>query len=497
MVKKVRKQEITEQEIEAAKKELFSRIIDAEGMDEYEAQCIALMYIDLAQGDTNSKISVKMMKQFLTEVVKPNSPKGRFEKVMNYYDFKNGNYSDKKMVRLYKTIESFWNQFKTMENAYMYSYGFREIVNKLQTKLLVKGEMSPLEKVKWLRVWIVLIRDQHLFWGDVDKDGKLKSKAERLRLENTRIQPETLIYLWDFYFKYMPDNNIILEMLEWFIESKPEDVQKKIRAYGEFDENETNAQKISTIRKMKIEIFPKQWVAVPAYFFTTKGIEMLNPERLEQVIDTYNNGGVEKLETLKMKCYNIETDKIEDINCSIIKDNFTVSCQEEMEMYVLVYKWLLENPKFKFGVEMKTLSEYNLTNLFDKYEDLLQKWILDASYAKDTEDINFELLKKVVSKEKYKELLLKYYEEEISLEEVNSQIGIKDDCQGMMLASKTMCLSEKNAREFQDTIKRVVRFGTKNCKRSDSIYLEIFRDMLENRPEDLPKGMAKMYKDRV
>ena len=492
MVKKVRKQEI-----EAAKKELFSGIIEAKEMDKYEAQCIALMYNDLASGDTNSKISVGMMKQFLIEVVKPNSPKETFEKVMKYYDFDNQNYSDKKMIRLQKIVESFWNQFKTMENAYMYSYGFKEIVNKLQTKLFVNEDMSTIEKVKWLKIWIILIRDQNLFWADMDANGRLISVRERLDLENTKIQPETLIYLWDFYFKYMPDNNIILEMLQWYISSKPEDLQRRVREYGELDENNVPMLNVSIIRKLKKELFPKEWLAVPAYFFTTKGMEMLNPEKLKQVVDAYNKGGVEKLQTTEMKFYDIETNKRKSKKCYRIKGNFIVSCQEELEMYVLAYRWLLKNPEFKFGAEMKTLSEYNLKNLLDSYEDLLEKWILDAGYAKDTEDINFELLKKVVLPEEYKELLLKYYEEKISLEEVNQQIGIKDDRLGIMLGSKTILITEEMAREFQDAIKRVVKFGTKYCKKSDSIYLEIFRDMIENRPEYLPKGMANIYKNRV
>ena len=489
-----------EKTIENALKVVFSRIIDAEGIEEYEAKRLSLIYIDLAGEDPNSKISVKMMKQFLEEVVRPNSDKKVFEKVMSYYDFRSEKYSKKKMIKLHHIVESFWNQFKTMENAYMYSYGFREMVNKLAPKLWVNGEMSPIEKVKWLRVWIVLVRDQHFFWLDTNKKGDFISKVASAQLNNVRIQPEIMINLEEFYFSYMDKGNVILDMLQQFIATRPEEVQEKIREYGEFDFNGTNSQTISCIRKIKLEMFPKQWIALPAYFFTVKGIKMLTPEKLQNAIEAYQNGGVEKLETLDIAFYDIKTYSKKYKKCYKVKGNFYVSCQEELEMYVTAYKWLLENPEFKFGEENKTLAEYNLADLLVEkltYEELIKKWSLDANYVRDSEDINFELLKKVVSPEEYGELLLKYHNQEVSLDEINQQIGLKDDYQGMLLASKTVLLPEKNFREFQDTIKRVVRFGIQNCKKSDSIYLEIFRDMLKKRPQDLPKGMANLYRNRV
>lgn len=139
---------------------VMGRIIDYEDMDEYEAKQMGLIYNNLAPDDTKNPISAKMVKDFLENVVKVQTPEA-YEKIIDYYDFKKER-PDKYVKKLSIFVENIWNTYRTVEYCYMYSKGFHEFVDQYAEKVDADG-LSNIEKIKWLRLWLFIIKDQGFF----------------------------------------------------------------------------------------------------------------------------------------------------------------------------------------------------------------------------------------------------------------------------------------------------------------------------------------------
>lgn len=497
-------EEIRAEEMDAEREALIKRIVEKEGFDEEKDLMWAVMYRDLVPGDVNGPISIKLMKEFFENVMVKDRPNMR-DKVLNYYQLEEGDLPKKKLFKLADSIETFLSGFRTIENIYEVSLAFREAAEQMAPKLKVDETMSLIEKIKWLRVWAVVVRDQMLFWGDMDKNRRFIGKENTIKFNSFYIYPETMTLLYKLYFYAMPDETVILDMLQRLLKLYPEEVQKKILKYGEFDENVPDSMKVERIRNdVKKELFPIPWVTESAYFCTTAGIGLLEPERIKKAVEAYMNGGIESLPAFessyidvyntckrkKMKCYRYDSSYTRDTDF-----RGSVTCNQELEMYVETYKWLLEHPDFRFGEEGKTIAEYGMEKLLERkatFEETAEAWALESGYAKDEKDVNVELLSLAMD-EDGRNILLEYYEGEISSDTTAKKLGLKSESQARLLCSKTAKFSVNAEREMKDSLKRIKQFGTSMCSKSDNIYLQIFKYMLENRKSDLPKGIVNLY----
>ena len=160
-------------------------------------------------------------------------------------------------------------------------------------------------------------------------------------------------------------------------------------------------------------------------------------------------------------------------------------------MYVEVYKWLLEHPEFKFGPEDKTLSEYGIETLLDEEPELHSDWFFQMGLADLEEDINWELFDKIVNGND--EIMSQYLKGEISPEELYDVLGFSTDMQAKVCCNKKAKLIPAEAAKMAAALKRIKMFGTAQAIKSDLIYLEIFKYMLSEKPENLPKNMVNLY----
>lgn len=191
------------------------------------------MYRDLATEDVNGKISVRRMKQFFNELKKDYPDEA--SKVELYYDMENG-LSTKRKFKLNNAVQAFWNKCRTVENAYKYCHEFHFMANRIAKKLDAPEDMGVIERCKWLRLWVYVIKDQSFFWWDWDSNYKIINIKESIELDKrVYLNPEVMVELEKYNFSKIPDGVILLDMLKAFINMYPEEIQKSILRFGELD----------------------------------------------------------------------------------------------------------------------------------------------------------------------------------------------------------------------------------------------------------------------
>ena len=65
--------------------------------------------------------------------------------------------------------------------------------------------------------------------------------------------------------------------------------------------------------------------------------------------------------------------------------------------------------------------------------------------------------------------------------------------QAKLCCNKKTKLIPKEEAKMAAALKRIKMFGTTQAIKSDLIYLEIFKYMLSEKPENLPKSMVNLY----
>ena len=478
---------------------VMERVIEIEGMDSYEAEQLGLMYNNLAPDDTSHEISAKMMKAFLEETVKIQNPEA-YEKICRYYDFKNP-LPDKQMKKLGRLVENIWNRYRTVEYCYLYSKAFNEFVDKYAVKVDADG-LDDLEKIKWLRLWLLVIKDQGFFWTDIKPNGTIII-SEQLKFDREAyLFPDCMLYLEEYIREYLPDKALNVEMLKRFIGLYPEDVQKQVYTWAELDgDTSGNMLRAGEVRmEIKRKLFPITWMSPMSLFCLNNNMKDNNPEYLEAAVTAYKNGGVESLDRIEQKGtdpfdrFKVKSFKSYEVYASEengIKKVLVVNSQQELEMFVEVYKYLLEHPDFKFGPEDKNIHEYGMDNLLRDEPELNTEWLWEMGLIDTDDDINWECFDKVL--EGKEEFMNQYLKGEISAEGLYDILGFATDMQAKVCCNKKTRLVPAEASKMSAALKRVKMFGEAGAIKSDKIYLEIFKYMLSEKPEELPKTMVNLY----
>ena len=257
------------------------------------------------------------------------------------------------------------------------------------------------------------------------------------------------------------------------------------------------------------------WVSGLSYFFTKPGIQTSKIDFMANAVKAYKNKKLEELpvfekkatdaydhfKTKVFKCYEISTEITDKyVDGQQIQYVFAVTNKQEFEMYAEVYKWLLAHPDFKFGAdgEEKTLAEYGMLDLLKEYpkiEDMVSTWAVEMGFASNEEDVNLDCIMQIIEPEKelYEEMFDSYMEGKINGNDIFEKIGFSTDFQAKVCLSKTTKLVMKEGSNMAAALKRVKTFGTNSAIKSDIVYLEIFKYMMSNKKEELPKNTVKLY----
>lgn len=426
---------------------VFKRITDDKGFKENDAKMLAIMYVDLAPNDEDGEISAKMMSEFIRDTIKKEYPDEYETKIKPYYDMENPMPEFKKeKAKIW--VKNFWKRFRTVENAYKYSKSFRELAKRIAPKLDAPTTMGVVERCKWLRLWVFVIRDQAMYWYDVEHGLKLNMRRIKEYDKNLELTPELMVKYEKAFFSKIPENGLMLDMLKAFISIYPEKIQKDIKAFAEFEKNDASELNAGYVRKtLKKELFPSMWISSMWCFCMKNGVSEFKVLLLSNAVEAFKKGlnkyntflnpatdPFKGFSTRNFKCY-----KLGRVTEDGIEKTFAVTSQNELQMYVEVYKWLLLHPDFEFGVgsEKKTLEGYG-------YENLLV----------DPEEEQKELFSEMKQK---------------------------------------IAGSQKEAKKVAEALKRIKIFGEKTASESDIKYLKFFKYMLKNEPNVLPKNMVNVY----
>lgn len=480
---------------------VMERIVDFEDMTEYEAKMMGLMYNNLAPDDTSHKISAKMVKSFLENVVKIQDADA-YEKIMDYYDFKKDR-PEKYTKKLGAFVENVWNKYRTVEYCYLYSKGFHDFVERYASRVDAEN-LSNIEKIKWLRLWIFIIKDQGFFWTDIKQNGKIYVNEQLEFDREVYLFPDCMLYLEKYINEYIPEKALNVEMLKRLITLYPEDIQKQVYCWAEIDGNSynTNILRAGEVRMgLKRTLFPITWMTPLNIFCLNNYIKDNNPLYLEAAVKAYKNGGVESLDRIEKKGtdpfdnFKVKSFKSYELYSSEekgVKKVLVVNSQRELEMFVEVYKWLLEHPDLRFGEENKTVAEYGIEDLLEEPEDeVADEWFFEMNFVASDEDINWDCFEKVI--EGNEEIMSKYIKAEATADEVFDKIGFSSVNQARLVCNKKTSLLESEAVKMSAALKRIKMFGVAQAMKSDIIYFKCFKYMMSERKADLPKTMVNLY----
>lgn len=439
-----------------------------------------------------------MVRNFL-EIVSKQNPDD-YEKIWSYYDYETPK-PEKYMKKLGILVENILSKYRTVEYCYMYSKAFRDFVEKYASVVDADG-LSNIEKIKWLRLWLFIVKDQGFFWTDIKADGKIYVKEQIDFDREVYLFPDCMIYLEKYISEFMEDKSLNIEMLKRLIGLYPENVQKEVYIWAEMEQSDTtNMLRAGEVRMgIKRKLFPITWMSPLSLFCLNNIIKDNNPEYLKAAVIAYKNGGVEKLARIEQRgtdpfdrfrvksyksyvVYSFEENGIEKV--------LTVNSQQELEMFVELYKYLLEHPDFKFGQENKTIYEYGMDNLLKDYPELNTEWFWEMSLIDTDDDINWDCFDKVL--EGMDEFMNQYLKGQISAKGLYDILGFATDMQAKVCCNKKTKLIPAEASKMSAALKRIKMFGEAGAIKSDKIYLEIFKYMMSEKPEELPKSMVNLY----
>ena len=101
-------------------------------------------------------------------------------------------------------------------------------------KLDAPEDMSPVERAKWLRMWIIVVKEQSYFWFDYTDGGKRFDFITSKQSDGNHFFPEVLVNLERVYFSKLKDGEIVYELLKAFVDNLPKEAQKAIIRFSEF-----------------------------------------------------------------------------------------------------------------------------------------------------------------------------------------------------------------------------------------------------------------------
>ena len=494
-----------EERTKEALRNVVSRAIDTEGFNEYDIEKYARMYTNLAPHDLTEKISIKMMYNFLEKARgEKRISDEEYNKLMRAYDYRNP-LPEKKMKKLMVSIDNIWSRLQTIENAIEYSFAFSNFSKEISPKLDTPNDMSLLERVKWLRLWCLIIQDQGLYWADINKNKKIDIEKVKIFDREVYLTPDIMLEFREA-FAQMPDSSILLEMLKELIGLYPKTVQQEIYQFGEFDKNEPDCLRAGWVREnIKKKLFPVMWISGMGYFCSIHGIKTSRAELLSMAVEAKKNGGIKELPWFYQEGTdpydNFVRKKTKTYEISHIKENgeqyekvFAVTCENELDMYVKVYEWLIKHPDVKFGREgeEKNIQEYYEMGIFRKSEDaLITEWCLDMGLATSEDDVNLELIKEIFADDT-ENCFKEYSLGKISCEEVLAIGGFSTEGQARICCSKTAKILPSEEIKMSGALKRYKMFGAQILK-SDKIYYLLFENLIKNKNIKLPKSLLKTY----
>ena len=476
---------------------LIERVIDRDQFSYNEARAYATIYQHLAPGDVAGKISAMRVKNFMEHFIQKDNP-SIYKKMCIFYGLSEEEYDKKKCSKINNLIQNYMDGIRSVENAMSYSASFEEAANEMAPKLDAPEEMSVEEKVKWIRLWFIVIRNQELFYNEIDGNGKIRGIDVTREVNNMYIFPESMILLNESFLSKLDDGEIVYDMIKSFINSYPTDVQRIVYRFAELDGvNRPDSCRLGRIREdVKKKLFPNSWRSSTTFFMCKTGIKYMIPKHLEMAVLAYKNGGISNMPVGKFEILDVfngyKKRKVTvykygetQVNGNTIE--LGVTCKQELMLYVNLYKWLMDHPDFKFGKEEKTLEEYGLADLLLNEKALVSAWILEQGFASSEKDINWRLAEKILKPKENLSFFKDWYDGKISGDTIYERIGFNSEkLAKMCLSLNGLILLDKNT--LNQALKRVKMFGFDNSLKSDKIYVRLYEFLKET---CLPCGPKK------
>ena len=342
-----------------------------------------------------------------------------------------------------KEIEPLIAKLRTIENAQYYICGYKDLVRRMANLLECDEQYTIIEKAKIVRMYSILFLCYIYFVEDLGY-GALKNQIQLMDNNKLGFYPEELFVLYITRFTQSPAKDIFFDAIRFELDQiKDKRVFKELLEFSELEYNGESFYSVNTanpyqsyaqIRKIKqkihtepvispIELFglynlAKQQVDFADLYGVYKEITSRELDKFNRVERTYDRFEGSRIITEKYLSYEIRSKQYisGEREKSRLLNWFEILAGKNLEM---ILKTDLRTGKV---LPEKKTKKYNVRQFLSAI-----KFAKDAKLAGETTLIrDFEIADELIKRDKKKNFLSRYYQGDITIAEVKSELKIDE-----------------------------------------------------------------------
>lgn len=177
----------------------------------------------------------------------------------------------------------------SFDSLYAWQEETHQTVDKIAAKVYdPEGKYTNLEKTKLAHLYYRYIYSMVLIPYDYKKNGNIVLPVEEKQTEASVFAvPDLLLQEWECFFEYLPDGDIIPEMVKKFLEVIPEECRTFIEKDCQISERKFHRTFLGQVRTIKEEIFSTgNWFTCS--FCTFSEIKKVRLQHFTDLIDVAN-----------------------------------------------------------------------------------------------------------------------------------------------------------------------------------------------------------------
>lgn len=257
------------------------------------------------------------------------------------------NPNDRALVNMMKEAHQAVDYLISISAMYQYNSKMKEVIDCIAEKVRdSSNQYSNVEKAKYAHIYYQYIKDFQ--YMPYDEGKRILTAKEYASERNKKSYPNIGMFLeeWNTFFRYVPDQDIIVPMIQDFLNQLDEDEEMVIRMDAQLDEDKCAYIPYEEIRNCKEHIFCSgEWFN--GDFMRVSALNALKASKVRELVKSWS----QYLETCEW-----ESDMCEE--CTILIPT------EGYKTFVLP----VFNKKAKFKDEWEMMAFINLMRYFLKIE---------------------------------------------------------------------------------------------------------------------------------
>lgn len=332
---------------------------DAEDHKFAERYCdmyLQLFCVDKSKLESVPKFYIRDIKKALDSI-----PKDKKKALVKFFALEGGathylksiNPKDIALNNMFKEALDAMDYMQSYKTAYMYHLPLRTAIDKIAKKVYdPENKHSNVEKAKYAHMYYRYIKDFANMPYD-KKNGYIPLSDSEFSYEcKVFAVPDLIIDEYEVYYQFQPDDNIIIPLLDIYLQQMEDDCEELVRKDCQFDEDKFTRVFLGEVRKVKEKKFDSgSWYH--GDYATLSGLKSLKVDVIAELCETYR----EYLKVCDWICEKTRTEKVllmaqgyKEIEIPEFYGKITFKDAKEMDQFLFAIDYLHDNlPEMEFN----------------------------------------------------------------------------------------------------------------------------------------------------